>query len=39
MREERKIEEAPAAYTPIGPVIDSQVRAGGDVSGTSLEYS
>lgn len=28
LREERRIEEAPAAYKPIGPVIDSQVKAG-----------
>lgn len=28
LREDRKIEESPAAYKPIGPVIDSQVEAG-----------
>lgn len=28
LREERRIEEAPAAYKPIGPVIDCQVAAG-----------
>ncbi len=28
LREERRIEEAPAAYKPIGPVIDAQVKAG-----------
>lgn len=28
LREERRIEEAPAAYKPIGPVIQSQVDAG-----------
>jgi tRNA-splicing ligase RtcB len=28
LREERRIEEAPAAYKPIGPVIDCQVDAG-----------
>ena len=28
MREERRIEEAPAAYKPIGSVIDAQVKAG-----------
>lgn len=28
LREERKIEEAPAAYKPIQPVIDTQVQAG-----------
>lgn len=28
LREERRIEEAPAAYKPITPVIDAQVRAG-----------
>jgi tRNA-splicing ligase RtcB (3'-phosphate/5'-hydroxy nucleic acid ligase) len=28
LREERRIEEAPAAYKPIAPVIDAQVRAG-----------
>lgn len=28
LREERKIEEAPAAYKPIQPVIDAQVNAG-----------
>jgi tRNA-splicing ligase RtcB (3'-phosphate/5'-hydroxy nucleic acid ligase) len=28
LREERRIEEAPAAYKPIQPVIDAQVRAG-----------
>ncbi|MBE9012452.1 RtcB family protein [Pseudanabaenaceae cyanobacterium LEGE 13415] len=28
LREERRIEEAPAAYKPITPVIDTQVRAG-----------
>ncbi len=28
LREERRIEEAPAAYKPIGPVVDAQVRAG-----------
>jgi tRNA-splicing ligase RtcB len=28
LREERRIEEAPAAYKPIGPVIDCQVEAG-----------
>jgi tRNA-splicing ligase RtcB len=28
LREERRIEEAPAAYKPIGPIIDAQVRAG-----------
>ena len=28
LREERRIEEAPAAYKPIGPVIQSQVEAG-----------
>ena len=28
MREERRIEEAPAAYKAIGPVIDAQVKAG-----------
>lgn len=27
LREERRIEEAPAAYKPIGPVIDAQVQA------------
>jgi tRNA-splicing ligase RtcB len=28
LREERRIEEAPAAYKPIGPVIECQVAAG-----------
>jgi tRNA-splicing ligase RtcB (3'-phosphate/5'-hydroxy nucleic acid ligase) len=28
LREERRLEEAPEAYKPIGPVIDSQVEAG-----------
>ena len=28
LREERRIEEAPAAYKPIQPVIDAQVEAG-----------
>jgi hypothetical protein len=28
LRAERRIEEAPAAYKPIQPVIDAQVRAG-----------
>jgi tRNA-splicing ligase RtcB (3'-phosphate/5'-hydroxy nucleic acid ligase) len=28
LRSERRIEEAPAAYKPIAPVIDTQVRAG-----------
>ncbi len=28
LREERRIEEAPAAYKPIQPVIDTQVKAG-----------
>lgn len=28
LKEERKIEEAPSAYKPIGPVIDSQVSMG-----------
>lgn len=28
LREERRVEEAPAAYKPIQPVIDSQVEAG-----------
>ncbi len=28
LREERRIEEAPAAYKPIAPVIDAQVSAG-----------
>jgi len=28
LREERRIEEAPAAYKPIGPVIDAQRQAG-----------
>jgi tRNA-splicing ligase RtcB len=28
LREERRVEEAPAAYKPIGPVIDAQVEAG-----------
>ncbi|HLK99479.1 MAG TPA: RtcB family protein [Myxococcaceae bacterium] len=28
LREERRIEEAPAAYKPIGPVVASQVQAG-----------
>lgn len=28
LREERRIEEAPQAYKPIGPVIDSQEKAG-----------
>ncbi len=28
LREERRIEEAPAAYKPIGPVVASQVEAG-----------
>jgi tRNA-splicing ligase RtcB len=28
LREERRIEEAPAAYKPIGPVIEAQVEAG-----------
>ena len=27
LREERRIEEAPAAYKPIQPVIDAQVKA------------
>jgi tRNA-splicing ligase RtcB len=27
LREERRIEEAPAAYKPIGPVIECQVAA------------
>ncbi|OAD24058.1 protein belonging to Uncharacterized protein family UPF0027 [Candidatus Thiomargarita nelsonii] len=27
LREERRIEEAPAAYKPIQPVIDAQVAA------------
>ncbi|MFO6341876.1 RtcB family protein, partial [Pseudomonas aeruginosa] len=28
LREERRIEEAPGAYKPVGPVIDAQERAG-----------
>jgi tRNA-splicing ligase RtcB (3'-phosphate/5'-hydroxy nucleic acid ligase) len=28
LRQERRIEEAPAAYKPITPVIDAQVQAG-----------
>ena len=28
LREERRIEEAPEAYKPIGPVIDAQTSAG-----------
>ena len=28
LREERKIEEAPLAYKPIQPIIDTQVKAG-----------
>jgi tRNA-splicing ligase RtcB len=28
LREERRIEEAPAAYKPIGPVVDTQINAG-----------
>ena len=28
LRDERRVEEAPAAYKPIGPVIDAQVQAG-----------
>jgi tRNA-splicing ligase RtcB len=28
LREERRIEEAPQAYKPIGPVIDAQEQAG-----------
>lgn len=28
LRAERRVEEAPSAYKPIGPVIDSQVKAG-----------
>jgi tRNA-splicing ligase RtcB len=28
LREERRIEEAPEAYKPIGPVIDAQTTAG-----------
>jgi tRNA-splicing ligase RtcB len=28
LREERRIEEAPAAYKPIQPIIDAQVAAG-----------
>ena len=28
LRAERRIEEAPAAYKPIGPVVASQVEAG-----------
>jgi tRNA-splicing ligase RtcB (3'-phosphate/5'-hydroxy nucleic acid ligase) len=28
LRSERRIEEAPAAYKPITPVIDAQVQAG-----------
>jgi tRNA-splicing ligase RtcB len=28
LREERRLEEAPAAYKPIGPVIEAQVQAG-----------
>ncbi len=28
LREERRIEEAPEAYKPIGPVIESQEAAG-----------
>jgi tRNA-splicing ligase RtcB len=28
LREERRVEEAPAAYKPIGPVVDAQVDAG-----------
>jgi len=28
LREERRIEEAPEAYKPIGPVIDAQQQAG-----------
>lgn len=28
LREERRIEEAPQAYKPIGPVVDAQVEAG-----------
>jgi tRNA-splicing ligase RtcB len=28
LRDERRVEEAPAAYKPIGPVIDAQVEAG-----------
>jgi tRNA-splicing ligase RtcB len=28
LREERRVEEAPAAYKPIGPVVDAQVAAG-----------
>ncbi|MBV8633519.1 MAG: RtcB family protein, partial [Burkholderiaceae bacterium] len=28
LREERRIEEAPQAYKPVGPVIESQEEAG-----------
>jgi tRNA-splicing ligase RtcB len=28
LREERRVEEAPHAYKPIGPVIDAQEQAG-----------
>ncbi len=28
LRDERRVEEAPAAYKPIGPVVDAQVAAG-----------
>jgi tRNA-splicing ligase RtcB len=28
LRAERRVEEAPAAYKPIRPVVDSQVEAG-----------
>jgi tRNA-splicing ligase RtcB len=28
LREERRVEEAPAAYKPIGPVVACQVAAG-----------
>jgi tRNA-splicing ligase RtcB len=28
LREERRVEEAPAAYKPIGPVVSCQVEAG-----------
>jgi tRNA-splicing ligase RtcB len=28
LRAERRVEEAPAAYKPIGPVVASQVEAG-----------
>ncbi|MEZ4430753.1 MAG: RtcB family protein, partial [Nannocystaceae bacterium] len=37
LRDERRIEEAPAAYKPIGPVIDCQVRAGSIAAVARLE--